>query len=172
LTKREIAVLLVRHTKNLVESIEAARSGKLTVDIFVLLHRYATDVIAEFTYGPHGATNSLKDETYRHVAEEFAFSNRRVFQLCQIYIPRLMYTWVSLTNLIRTKDGIGVFEYGWQAVQRAKSNPSNDPEESLASLMTSNKNETFSDAYIASELIDHMVGIPDRPWLKGVDCRK
>ena len=37
--------------------------SKGAVDIYILLHRYATDVIAEFTYGPHGATKSLVDPT-------------------------------------------------------------------------------------------------------------
>jgi len=54
-----------------------------------------------------------------------------------------------------TKDPkkIGVIQFGWDVVQNLKTEKMADPEESLATLMFS-ANE-FSDAYIASELIDH-----------------
>ena len=131
------------------------------VDIYILLHRYATDVISEFTYGPHGSTKTLLDTKFRPVAEQFALSDRRVYQLFQIHFPFLTNIWSNLTGLLGTNKKIGVMQFGWQAVQHVKSQKINDQEESLASLMIS-RNE-FSDAYIASELLDHMVPIPTVP---------
>jgi hypothetical protein len=52
---------------------------------------------------------------------------------------------------------VGVFKYGWLAVQQAKSHKLFDPDESLVNLMMSNTNEMFSEKYIASELLDHLV---------------
>lgn len=155
LTKPVISDLLVRNTKNLVDNITNLSKSETTVDVYLLLHRYATDVIAEFTYGPHGSTKTLVDPKHRHVAEQFALSNRRAYQLFQIHFPFLTNIWSQFIGLLATNKKIGVMEYGWQAVQQVKSQKIEDPEESLASLMIS-RNE-FNDAYIASELLDHMV---------------
>jgi hypothetical protein len=158
LTKPVISDLLFRNTKNLLEAITQYSEPNVPVDIYILLHRYATDIISEFTYGPHGATKTLLDSRYRAVAEQFALSNRRAYQLCQIHCPFLTNIWTNLMGWLATDNTIGVMEYGWTAVQHIKSQKINDPEESLASLMISH-NE-FSDAYIASELLDHMVPPP------------
>ena len=149
--------LLVKNTKNLVDSIKAEEEGGKVVDIYLILHRYATDVIAEFTYGPTASTKSLVDATYRHVAEQFALSDRRWYQLCQIHLPLLTNLWTKGMAVLRPEKQIGVFQYGWLAVQQAKSHKLFDPDESLVNLMMSNPNEMFSDAYIASELLDHLV---------------
>ena len=150
--------LMVKNTENLIEAI-AAESTKSdgTVDIYILLHRYATDVTAEFTYGPHGATRSLVDPKYRHVAEQFALSYRRVYQLCQIHLPYITNLYTQIVNILAREKKIGVLEYGWLAVQEVKKGKFIDAEESLAGSMMSYRNEQFSDAYIASELLDHLV---------------
>jgi hypothetical protein len=158
LTKPVISELLVNNTKNLMDNIKCLCETETVVDVYILLHRYATDVIAEFTYGPHGSTKTLVDPEYRHVAEQFALSDRRAYQLCQIHFPFLANLWSQFLGILATNKKIGVMEYGWQAVQQVKSQKINDPEESLATLMIS-RNE-FSDAYIASELLDHMVCLP------------
>ena len=159
LTKPAMTELLVSNTKNLIDAITNAMLTEDTVNIFLLLHHYATDVICEFTYGPNGATYSLLDPKYRHVAEQFALSDRRAYQLCQIYLPFLTSLYTRLVEMVSTDKRIGVMDYGWQAVQSAKTEKLQDPEESLVSLMMV-RNE-FSDAYIASELVDHFV-IPTR----------
>lgn len=157
LTKPAMTNLLVRNTRNLIDAIKAeGQSGKV-VDIYIILHRYATDVIAEFTYGPTASTKSLVDTTYRHVAEQFALSDRRWYQLCQIHLPVLTSTWTKAMTVLRPEKQIGVFQYAWLAVQQAKSHKIFDRDESLVNLMMSNTNEMFSDAYIASELLDHLV---------------
>jgi hypothetical protein len=148
--------LLRSNTDNLVSAIQEAMKEGRMVDIYLILHRFATDVIAQFTYGPHGSTNSLGDSTYRDVAEQFALSDRRVYQLCQIHCPSLTKIWTQIVEVFTKTDKIGVMEYGWKAVQAVKVNAIDDPEESLASLMMTNS-EKFSDAYIASELLDHLV---------------
>jgi len=149
--------LLVRNTMNLVEAIKAGGEGRKAVDIYLILHRYATDVISEFTYGPTASTRSLVDTTYRHVAEQFALSDRRWYQLCQIHLPFLTEVWTRVITLLRPEKEIGVFKYGWLAVQQAKSQKFIDPDESLVNLMMTNTNEAFSEEYIASELLDHLV---------------
>lgn len=158
LTKPAMTEFLVRNTRNLVNAIaeEANKSADGVVDVYLILHRYATDVIAEFTYGPQGSTNSLVDTKYRHVAEQFALSHRRMYQLCQIHLPYLTEIYTRIKKALSNDKRIGVFEFGWLAVQNVKAEKVLDSEESLASLMMSNP-EQFSDAYIASELIDHMV---------------
>jgi hypothetical protein len=157
LTKPAMTDLLVRNTMNLVEAIKAGGEGRKPVDIYLILHRYATDVISEFTYGPTASTRSLVDTTYRHVAEQFALSDRRWYQLCQIHLPFLTEVWTRVITLLRPEKEIGVFKYGWLAVQQAKSQKFIDPDESLVNLMMSNTNEAFSEEYIASELLDHLV---------------
>jgi hypothetical protein len=153
--------LMVKNTINLVDAIaDESSKSKWTVDIYILLHRYATDVIAEFTYGPNGATRSLVDPKYRHVAEQFAFSDRRVYQLCQIHLPYITSLYTQVVNALTPEKKIGVLEYGWLAVQEVKKEKFFDAEESLAGLMMSYRNEQFSDAYIASELVDHLVSFP------------
>lgn len=128
-----------------------------TLDIYILLHRYATDIISEFSYGPAGNTNSLVSRKYRYVAEEFSLSDRRVYQLCQIHIPLLTGIWTWIQKILSGPKEMGVVEYGWHAVKNAKAEKILDSEESLVSLMLSNEQQ-FSDAYIASsELFDHMV---------------
>lgn len=164
LTKPNITDILERNTGRLVEAINDAitahtEGGEGPLDIYILLHRYATDVIAEFTYGPDGNTNSLISPKYRYVAEEFALSDRRAYQLCQIHIPFLTKIWTRIQKMLKTRKEMGVFEYGWHAVQNMKAEKVLDAEESLVSLMMSNKQQ-FSDAYIASELFDHMVPKP------------
>src|SRR5271170_7408576 len=114
LTKPAMTDLLNTNTKNLLDSITESNGS---VDIYLILHRYATDVIAQFTYGPHGATNTLVDPTYRHVAEQFALSDRRWYQLCQIHIPSLTTLYTQFVSVLSTNKKIGVFEYGWLAVQ-------------------------------------------------------
>ena len=161
LTKPVIAELLERNTKRLVVAINNsitvnARGEGSTVDIYILLHRYATDVISEFSYGPDGNTNSLVSRKYRYVAEEFALSDRRVYQLCQIHIPLLTGLWTRIQKILSGPKEMGVVEYGWHAAKNAKAEKFLDAEESLVSLMLSNEQQ-FSDAYIASELFDHMV---------------
>lgn len=152
LTKPAITEMLESHTRNLIAFLSAASNP---VDIFRTLHHYATDVIAEFTYGPNGGTNSLVNQKYRHVAEEFALSNRRALQLCQIHLPLVAALWTKVSSFLQNKNKIGVLQYGWQVVQDVKSEKVGDTEESLASFMMSTNQ--FSDAYIASELIDHFV---------------
>jgi len=161
LTKPTVTDLLVKNTRNLIGAITKAVGSGGAVDVFLMLHQYATDVIAEFTYGPHGSTNSLVDTTYRHVAEQFALSDRRVYQLCQIHLPFVTKIYDRIVRVLSSKRKIGVFEYGWQAVQSVRKEKITDPEESLASLMMSSRNETFSDAYIASELLDHFIAGSD-----------
>jgi hypothetical protein len=126
LTKSVISELLVRNTKNLLQAITQYSEPDVPVDIYILLHRYATDVISEFTYGPHGSTKTLLDTKYRPVAEQFALSNRRVYQLCQIHFPLLTNIWSNLTGLLAANKEIGVMEFGWQAVQHVKSQKIND----------------------------------------------
>lgn len=150
--------LMVKNTGNLVDAIvDESTKSKGTVDIYILLHRYATDVIADFTYGPCGATRSLVDPKYRHVAEQFALSDRRVYQLCQIHLPYITSLYTQIVNALAPEKKIGVLEYGWLAVQEVKKEKLIDAEASLAGLMMSHRNEQFSDAYIASELLDHLV---------------
>jgi len=161
LTKPVIAELLERNTKRLVEAIDSAITVNVggegsTVDIYILLHRYATDVISEFSYGPDGNTNSLVSRKYRYVAEEFALSDRRVYQLCQTHIPLLTALWTRIQKILSSPKEMGVVEYGCQAVKNANAQKILDAEESLVSLMLSNE-QRFSDVYIASELFDHMV---------------
>ena len=157
LTKPAMTDLLVSNTKNLVEAIKRSGEGGTAVDIYLILHRYATDVISEFTYGPTASTKSLVDTTYRHVAEQFAVSDRRWYQLCQIHLPFLTDVWTRVMARLHPEQEVGVFKYGWLAVQQAKSRKLFDPDESLVNLMMSNTNEMFSEEYIASELLDHLV---------------
>jgi hypothetical protein len=150
--------LMINNTKNLLEAIvDESTKPNGTVDIYLLLHRYATDVIAEFTYGPSGATRSLVDPKFRHVAEQFALSDRRFYQLCQIHLPSITSLYTQIVNILAPDKKIGVLEYGWLAVQEMKKEKFVDAEESIAGLMMSYRNEQFSDAYIASELLDHLV---------------
>src|SRR5579859_4065512 len=155
LTKSAMTDLLVSNTTNLLDAITAATQSSSVVDIFILLHHYATDVISQFTYGPYGSTNSLKDPKYRHVAEQFALSDRRAYQLCQIHLPFLTDLYTKFIGALATNKKIGVMEYGWEAVQDVKSTKMAEAEESLASLMIVDRKDEFSDAYIASELLDH-----------------
>jgi hypothetical protein len=172
LTKPAMTELLVSNAKNLIDAITTEAKGGKAVDVYLILHRYATDVIAEFTYGPTASTKALVDITYRHVAEQFALSHRRWYQLCQIHLPFLTDLWTKTKQFLLPEKEVGVMEYGWLAVQKAKSQQILDSEESLVGLMMSNKIHQFSDAYIASELLDHLVYPPVRLVLSDVDCRK
>jgi|SRR5271170_7244581 len=157
LTKPAMTDLLVSNTKILVDAVKTDGEGGKAVDIYLILHRYATDVISEFTYGHTASTKSLVDSTYRHVAEQFALSDRRWYQLCQIHQPLLTDVWTRVMAVLHPEKEIGVFKYGWLAVQQAKSHKVFDPDQSLVNLMMSNMNEMFSEEYIASELLDHLV---------------
>jgi len=53
-TKPTMTNLLESHTLHLISVIAASPNP---VDIFRMLHHYATDVVPEFTYGPKGNTN-------------------------------------------------------------------------------------------------------------------
>jgi hypothetical protein len=152
LTKPAMTALLESNTRNLIAAVNAASNP---VNIFRILHYYATDVITEFTYGPLGNTNALVEPKYRDVAEEFALSKRRAYQLFQIHVPMIAMMWDQFSKITKDPNKLGVLQFGWDVVQNVKAEKIPEPEESLASLMFS-ANE-FSDAYIASELIDHFV---------------
>ena len=70
LTKPAMTDILITNTHNLVEPITRTAKSGGSVNIFLILHHYATDVISQFTYGPHGSTKTLVDAKYRNVAEQ------------------------------------------------------------------------------------------------------
>jgi hypothetical protein len=78
-----------------------------------------------------------------------------------------------MVNVLMSEKKIGVLEYGWLAVQEVKKEKSIQAEDSLAGLMMSNRNEQFNDAYIASELLDHLVSLQiAQLGANRADCRK
>lgn len=80
-----------------------------------------------------GVTKLLIDLTYCYVAEQFALSDGRVFQLCQIHIPFLINLYPQLIGiLLTTNKKFGALEHGWLVFQAVRNM---NAEERLAGLM-------------------------------------